>query len=427
MATKFENFVSGVGLVPNSTDQNTTFGDISTVISSSTLNFHNGTSSSPILTISHAAQGTNKVLNKDFDSATTQIVDSTTTSKAFGVTLAGSTASTKTTFSFSQTANRTLSFPDATDTIVARNTTDTLTNKSLDGNNNTFTNIPNSALSSDVVLLNAVQTLTNKTLTTPVVNSGTFDNIIGISGSDLSIASANSKNILIVNNGGYTTIDNIKFSSNTITTSTGNLTVQGISNTNLILNAFGTGYTQFQRNATTYARVGTQVIDFLGQTSANFYDSTSTNYVGFKAPSSVTASYTVTMPTNAPSGNTALVYNGSSYVWSTAGGWNVGTSASLTDGGNVTISITAGQQLFIVAGASGPVTLSGTALGVSAPVDGSVIRLMGNSNTNTVSLVNTDSSKGVILNGNCTLYKYNVIEFQYSNSLDRFVETFRNF
>lgn len=53
------------------------------------------------------------------------------------------TGGTHTTFNFVQTAPRDLTFPDATDTLVGRATTDTLTNKSIDSDNNTITNIVN--------------------------------------------------------------------------------------------------------------------------------------------------------------------------------------------------------------------------------------------------------------------------------------------
>jgi hypothetical protein len=72
------------------------------------------------------------------------------------------------------TADRTVSLPNATDTLVGKATTDTLTNKSIDLGNNTLTGSLaefNSALQSEsFVSLTGSETLTNKTLTSPVIN-----------------------------------------------------------------------------------------------------------------------------------------------------------------------------------------------------------------------------------------------------------------
>lgn len=55
----------------------------------------------------------------------------------------GGDASTRTTVQSSQTAPRTLTLPDADDTLVGRDTIDTLTQKSIDADDNTITNLEN--------------------------------------------------------------------------------------------------------------------------------------------------------------------------------------------------------------------------------------------------------------------------------------------
>lgn len=82
----------------------------------------------------------------------------------------------ETTFSAGDpTADRTITLPDATDTLVGKTTTDTLTNKSLSLTTNTITGTLaefNTALSGDdFVSLTGAETLTNKTLTAPVMSS----------------------------------------------------------------------------------------------------------------------------------------------------------------------------------------------------------------------------------------------------------------
>ena len=86
------------------------------------------------------------------------------------------------------TADRTLTFPDATDTLVGKATTDTLTNKSISLTTNTVTGTLaefNTAVSdADLATIAGTETLTNKTLTSPTVSGLTLsDSSIVIEGS----------------------------------------------------------------------------------------------------------------------------------------------------------------------------------------------------------------------------------------------------
>jgi len=106
-------------------------------------------------------------------------VDST---KRFMFNPDGGTTNTRTMLSTSQTVDRTLTLPDATDTLVGKSTTDTFTNKSISGSTNTLSNIGNASLTNSAITINgtstslggsiSVGTVTSVTGTSPVVSSG---------------------------------------------------------------------------------------------------------------------------------------------------------------------------------------------------------------------------------------------------------------
>ena len=71
------------------------------------------------------------------------------------------------------TADRTVSLPNATDTLVGKATTDTLTNKSIDSDNNTITNIVNADIKSSAAI--AFSKMENLTASRALVSDGSGD------------------------------------------------------------------------------------------------------------------------------------------------------------------------------------------------------------------------------------------------------------
>ena len=110
------------------------------------------------------------------------ISDGTDFNKGIRFRSSGSAASAVTLLDAVSTAGRVVTLPDATTTLVGRDTTDTLTNKSISGSTNTLSNIGNAALTNSSITINgsaislggtvSVGTVTSVTGTAPVVSSG---------------------------------------------------------------------------------------------------------------------------------------------------------------------------------------------------------------------------------------------------------------
>ncbi len=130
MALNFRRFFEGLGIVPKSASTADTLGEIEVLTGDTKARFHNGTTSSPIVTEVHSSQSANRLKNKDLEDSSSAIVDASDVTKKIKFDAAGTTG-TSTTILSSQTSDQILTLPDATDTLVGKATTDTLTNKTL--------------------------------------------------------------------------------------------------------------------------------------------------------------------------------------------------------------------------------------------------------------------------------------------------------
>lgn len=102
-------------------------------------------------------------------------------------------------------------------------------------------------------------------------------------------------------------------------------------------------------------------------------------------------------------------------------------SATVSAGGTISVSTTERVQYFRVSGDGGAQSLSATPFGSASWIDGTIVRLVGTSDTNTLSLDHNDADNGAILNGDCTLAKYNMLTLIWDSEFNRWLETSRNF
>lgn len=102
-------------------------------------------------------------------------------------------------------------------------------------------------------------------------------------------------------------------------------------------------------------------------------------------------------------------------------------SATVSAGGTISVSTTERVQYFRVSGNGGAQSLSTTPFGSASWIDGTIVRLVGTSDTNTISLDHNDADNGAILNGDCTLAKYNMLTLIWDSEFNRWIEVGRNF
>lgn len=124
-----------------------------------------GTLSSLTISGDLTVNGTTTTINSTAVNVNNQVIFEGTTADAFETTLTV----------VDPTADRTITFPDSTGQVVLRDTTDTLTNKTINLTSNTLiTTLAqlNTAVSdADVASIAGTETLTNKTLTLPVIDN----------------------------------------------------------------------------------------------------------------------------------------------------------------------------------------------------------------------------------------------------------------
>lgn len=337
-------------------------------------------------------------------------------------------------------------------------TTNTLTISSLANAADRTATIPILAGNDVFAFLAASQTLTNKTLTSPIITGATIsgstislddtDSIYALSLVSTSTLTTNRNLILDVNDGARTiTLSGNLTLGNTLTTgaavtinntfsSTGAVS---IANGMTLAEAFTTAgansltlTTSASTNVTlpttgTLATLaGSEILtnkDIDGGTASNTHRITIP-----KAAKTVLDALTRKEATIMYASDESALYvdNGSSLV-AIGGNYTTYTTESISAGGTISISASVGFQSRRVQGNSVPVIASNTPFGTSTtPKDGTTITLIGQSDTNTVTITNADIAYGCCVNGNCTLGKYDSLTLQYDSIVNRYIEIARN-
>ena len=104
----------------------------------------------------------------------------------------------------------------------------------------------------------------------------------------------------------------------------------------------------------------------------------------------------------------------------------INASISYLDGDDIVVDSLSLSQIFRLVGNAAPVTLNVLAFN-NQPLDGSEIMLIGQDDTNTVTITLNDVQYGQYINGTATLKRGYVLRLIYDAGLERFIEISRSF